>query len=74
MSSGNIVDKDIKGISTGIIFDLIKIGLKYGIFSTEKNTIKSTDVQEVLDENLLKKKFLQSNSINFPIPKPNYFE
>jgi pimeloyl-ACP methyl ester carboxylesterase len=40
MSSGNIVDKDIKGISTGIIFNLIKIGLKYGIFSTERNTIK----------------------------------
>ena len=40
MSSGNIVDKDVKGISSGITFDLIKIGLKYGIFSTERNTIK----------------------------------
>jgi pimeloyl-ACP methyl ester carboxylesterase len=40
MSSGNIVDKDIKGISKKITFDLIKIGLKYGIFSTERNTIK----------------------------------
>ena len=40
MSSGNIVDKDIKGISPDITFDLIKIGLKYGIFSTERNTIK----------------------------------
>ena len=40
MSSGNIVDKDIKGISREIIFDLIKIGLKYGIFPTERNTIK----------------------------------
>jgi pimeloyl-ACP methyl ester carboxylesterase len=40
MSSGNIVDKDIKGISKEIAFDLIKIGLKYGIFSSERNTIK----------------------------------
>lgn len=40
MSSGNITDKDIKGISPDITFDLIKIGLKYGIFSTERNTIK----------------------------------
>jgi pimeloyl-ACP methyl ester carboxylesterase len=40
MSSGNILDKDIKGISKEITFDLIKIGLKYGIFPTERNTIK----------------------------------
>lgn len=40
MSSGNIVDKDIEGISPEITFDLIKIGLKYGIFPTEKNTVK----------------------------------
>ena len=40
MSSGNIIDKDINGISKNITFDLIKIGLKYGIFSTERNTIK----------------------------------
>jgi pimeloyl-ACP methyl ester carboxylesterase len=40
MSSGNIMDKEIKPISTGITFDLIKIGLKYGIISTERNTIK----------------------------------
>jgi pimeloyl-ACP methyl ester carboxylesterase len=40
MSSGNIVDEDIKGISLKTTFDLIRIGLKYGIFSTERNTIK----------------------------------
>lgn len=40
MSSGNIMDKDIKGISKKTTFDLIKIGLKYGIFPTERNTIK----------------------------------
>ena len=40
MSSGNILDKDIKGISKKTIFDLIKIGLKYGIFPTERDTIK----------------------------------
>jgi pimeloyl-ACP methyl ester carboxylesterase len=40
MSSGNIMGKDIKEISKKIVFDLIKTGLKYGIFPTEKNTIK----------------------------------
>lgn len=40
MSSGNIVDKSLPGISLKTTFDLIKIGLKYGIFPTEKNTIK----------------------------------
>lgn len=40
MSSGNILDKDIEGISNNTAFDLIKIGLKYGIFPTERNTIK----------------------------------
>jgi pimeloyl-ACP methyl ester carboxylesterase len=40
MSSGNIVDKDLPGISWKTTFDLIKIGLKYGIFPTERKTIK----------------------------------
>jgi pimeloyl-ACP methyl ester carboxylesterase len=40
MSSGNIIDNNIKGISNKITFELIKIGLKYGIFPTERNTIK----------------------------------
>jgi pimeloyl-ACP methyl ester carboxylesterase len=40
MSSGNIMDENIKGISPGITLNLIKIALKYGIFSTERNTIK----------------------------------
>ncbi len=40
MSSGNIVDKDIQGLSMATTFDLIKIGIKYGIFPTERNTIK----------------------------------
>ncbi len=40
MSSGNIVDKDLPEISQKTTFDLIKIGLKYGIFPTERKTIK----------------------------------
>ena len=40
MSSGNIADEDIKGISLKTTIDLIRIGLRYGIFSTERNTIK----------------------------------
>jgi pimeloyl-ACP methyl ester carboxylesterase len=40
MSSGNILDKNTKGLSMKIIFDLIKIGLKYGIFPTERQIIK----------------------------------
>jgi pimeloyl-ACP methyl ester carboxylesterase len=40
MSSGNIVDKSLPGISLKTTFDLIKIGLKYGIIPSEKNTIK----------------------------------
>ncbi|MEJ2660856.1 MAG: alpha/beta hydrolase [Desulfobacteraceae bacterium] len=40
MSSGDILDDRIKAISTRITFDLIRIGLKYGIFPTERNVIK----------------------------------
>ncbi|MCK5031127.1 MAG: alpha/beta hydrolase, partial [Thermoplasmatales archaeon] len=40
MSSGNIVDKELPKISKGIVFDFIKIAIKYGIFQSEKNTIK----------------------------------
>lgn len=40
MSSGNIVDDELPPISSEVTFDLIKIAVKYGIFSTERNTIK----------------------------------
>ncbi|MBD3225517.1 MAG: alpha/beta fold hydrolase [Caldithrix sp.] len=40
MSSGNILDENLEGISRDITFDLIKIGLKYGIFPSERNIIK----------------------------------
>jgi pimeloyl-ACP methyl ester carboxylesterase len=40
MSSGNIVDKNLAGISRQTTFDLIKIGLKYSIFPTERRMIK----------------------------------
>lgn len=40
MSSGNIVDKELPGISKKTTFDLMRIGLKYGLFPTERNTIK----------------------------------
>ena len=40
MSSGNIVDKELPKISKIVVFDLIKIGIKYGTISSEKNIIK----------------------------------
>ncbi|MBT8341139.1 MAG: alpha/beta hydrolase [Desulfatitalea sp.] len=40
MSSGNVVDKKIKGASKKVAFDLAKIGFKYGVFPTERNIIK----------------------------------
>ena len=40
MSSGNIVDKELPKVSKSVVFDFIKIGIKYGIFKSEKNTIK----------------------------------
>ena len=40
MSSGNIIDKNLPQISKSVVFDLIKIGIKYGIIPSEKNTIK----------------------------------
>lgn len=40
MSSGNIVDKKLPEISKKTTFDLIKVGLKYSILPTERNTIK----------------------------------
>jgi len=40
MSSGNIVDKELPQISKIVVFDLIKIGIKYGTISSEKNIIK----------------------------------
>jgi len=40
MSSGNIVDKELPKVSKSVVFDFTKIGIKYGIFQSEKNTIK----------------------------------
>ena len=40
MSSGNIVDKELPKVSNSVVFDFTKIGIKYGIFKSEKNTIK----------------------------------
>ncbi len=40
MSSGNIVDEELPGISRKTTFELIKIGLKYSISPTERKTIK----------------------------------
>ena len=40
MSSGNIVDKELPKVSKSVVFDFTKIGIKYGIFKSEKNTIK----------------------------------
>ncbi len=40
MSSGNIVDKELPKVSNSVVFDFTKIAIKYGIFKSEKNTIK----------------------------------
>lgn len=40
MSSGDIFDKELPKVSQSIVFDFIKIGIKYGLFQSEKNTIK----------------------------------
>ncbi len=40
MSSGNIADKEIPEASTSFLFEFTKIGIKYGLFPSEKNTIK----------------------------------
>ncbi len=40
MSSGNINDKELPKVSKRVTFDLTKIGIKYGIFKSDKNTIK----------------------------------
>jgi len=40
MSSGNIVDKELPKVSKSVLFDFIKIGIKYEIFKSEKSTIK----------------------------------
>lgn len=48
MSSGDILDKDVKGISKKITFDLIRIGLKYGIFSSERNIIKMSIAARII--------------------------
>ncbi len=40
MSSGDIFDEELPEASKSIVFDFTKIGIKYGIFQSEKNTIK----------------------------------
>ena len=40
MSSGNIIDSELPPISNDIVFELIKTSIKYGIISSEKNSIK----------------------------------
>ncbi len=40
MSSGNILDKELTPISNEIVFKLIKTSIRYGVFPSEKNTIK----------------------------------
>ena len=40
MSSGNIIDKELPKVSKRVVFDFTKIGIKYGIFQSEKNIIK----------------------------------
>ncbi|MCC6280408.1 MAG: alpha/beta hydrolase [Saprospiraceae bacterium] len=39
-SSGYIEDPDLPAISSAVAFDLIKVGLKYGIIGGEKNILK----------------------------------
>jgi len=40
MSSGNLYDKELPSTSRGIAFEFLKIGIKYGLFPGEANTIK----------------------------------
>ena len=40
MSSGNILDKELPPISKEIVVELVKTSIRYGIFPSEKNTIK----------------------------------
>ena len=40
MSSGDIFGEELPKVSQSIVFDFTKIGIKYGIFQSEKNTIK----------------------------------
>jgi pimeloyl-ACP methyl ester carboxylesterase len=40
MSSGNIADKELPKVSKSVVYDFTKIGIKYGLFKSEKNTIK----------------------------------
>ena len=48
MSSGDILDDNIKAISTKTTLDLIRIGIKYGIFPTERNIIKLQIVARII--------------------------
>ncbi|MEJ2640143.1 MAG: alpha/beta hydrolase [Desulfosarcinaceae bacterium] len=48
MSSGNILDENIKAISKKITFGLIKIAIKYGLFPTERRLIKMVVAARVL--------------------------
>ncbi len=40
MSSGNILDNDLPPISSKVVFELVKTSIRYGFFSSERNTIK----------------------------------
>ncbi|MEN8121423.1 MAG: alpha/beta hydrolase [Bacteroidota bacterium] len=55
MSSGNIIDPELPGISKTTILKLIKIGIRYNIIKNEKNTIKL---------NLTARTILRGSSLN----------
>lgn len=40
MSSGNIDDKELPKVSKRLAFDALKVGIKYGLLKSEKNSIK----------------------------------
>jgi len=40
MSSGNIMDPELPGISMTTIFKLMKVGIKYSLIESEENTVK----------------------------------
>jgi pimeloyl-ACP methyl ester carboxylesterase len=40
MSSGDTEDKDLPKVSKRTAFNVLKVGIKYGIFQSEKNTVK----------------------------------
>lgn len=40
MSSGNIMDDSLPGISLNVVYQLVKVSLKYGLIGGEKNIVK----------------------------------